>query len=395
MEKILFLCHRVPYPPNKGDKIRSYHWLQYLKQRYQVLLGAFIDDPDDWQYQGIIAEDLADCCLVKRHPLWHKVASLRAMLDGRPLSLAYYQSQQMRAWVEQVIKECPGIKVLTFSSVMAQYVDDANQFRVMDFVDIDSDKWLQYANQASGIMSWLYRREFNALARYEAQVASAFNLSLFVSKNEADDFQNRQSSSAQQEVNWVQNGVDIQYFDPAVVDVSSPFKQGEPVVVFTGAMDYWANVEGVVWFVQHVWPGVLAHQPEAKFYIVGSNPSKSILKLAQLPGIVVTGKVPDVRPYLKYARLVVAPLRISRGIQNKVLEALAMDKKVVGSSHAFTGIGLMPCTYVADNEEEFLNHCIEHLDSSGEVQARRWIEDNFSWQTSFARLDKLIFQAGG
>ena len=396
MEKILFLCHRIPYPPNKGDKIRSYHWLQYLKQRYEVLLGAFVDDPDDWQYQSIVSEGLLDCQLVKRHPHWHKLASLRAMLDGRPLSLAYYQSQQMQAWVDQAMAAHPNIKVLTFSSVMAQYVNRADQFRVMDFVDIDSDKWLQYANNASGIMAWLYRREFNSLARYEAQVASAFNLSLFVSQQEAQDFQTRQApNTSLQAVDWVQNGVDTQYFDPdSVVDVS-PFSPNEQAIVFTGAMDYWANIEGVLWFVQCVWPGIIAHKPSAIFYIVGSNPTQTVIKLAQLPGIVVTGKVPDVRPYLKYADLVVAPLRISRGIQNKVLEALAMDKKVVGTRHAFTGIGQMACTFVADDEEAFINQCIKQLSLQQEVQARHWVREHFSWQSSFTRLDNLILQAGG
>lgn len=396
MEKILFLCHRIPYPPNKGDKIRSYHWLQYLKQRYEVLLGAFVDDPDDWQYQSLVSEGLSDCHLVKRHPRWHKLASLRAMLDGRPLSLAYYQSQQMQAWVEQVMAAHPNIKVLTFSSVMAQYVNRADQFRVMDFVDIDSDKWLQYANKASGVMAWLYRREFNALARYEAQVASAFNLSLFVSQHEAQDFQARQTSNAAlQAVDWVQNGVDTHYFDPDNVADASPFLSGKQAIVFTGAMDYWANIEGVLWFVQRVWPGIIAHKPSATFYIVGSNPTQTVIKLAQLPGIVVTGKVPDVRPYLKYADLVVAPLRISRGIQNKVLEALAMDKKVVGTQHAFIGIGEMACTFVADDEERFLTHCLQQLSLPAEVQARHWVREHFSWQSSFTRLDHLILQAGG
>ncbi len=411
MEKILYLCHRIPYPPNKGDKIRSYHWLQYLKQRYQVYLGAFIDDPEDWQYQDVLQPQLAGCHLVARHPFWHKVGSLRALFDQRPLSLAYYQSQQMQTWVEAMMREHPDIKVLAFSSVMAQFVTQGDQFRVMDFVDIDSDKWQQYADKKKGLMAWLYRREYNTLAQYEDHVASTFNLSLFVSQSEADDFQQRQvvrqAAKLNENINWVQNGVDLEYFDPNAVNGASPYQEQEQALVFTGAMDYWANIEGVTWFVLHVWPRVLAQKPKARFYIVGSNPSKGVRKLANQAGVIVTGRVPDVRPYLKHAYLAVAPLRISRGIQNKVLEALAMNKVVVGSRHAFVGIGNASGSRVADTKEEFSRQCVAALnqveqlkgDGSSEAAveslARHWVQQHFSWQSSFNRLEHLIGQAKG
>lgn len=411
MEKILYLCHRIPYPPNKGDKIRSYHWLQYLKQRYEVYLGAFVDDPDDWQYQAVLQPQLAGCHLVARHPLWHKMTSLRGLLDQRPLSLAYYQSKQMQTWVEAIMREHPDIKVLAFSSVMAQFVTQGEQFRVMDFVDIDSDKWQQYADKKKGLMAWLYRREYNTLAQYESHVASTFNLSLFVSQSEADDFQQRQgvkqTTQAIENINWVQNGVDLDYFDPSSVTDASPYAEGEQALVFTGAMDYWANVEGVTWFAQQVWPRVIAQKPKATFYIVGSNPTKAVKKLASQPGIVVTGRVADVRPYLKHAYLAVAPLRISRGIQNKVLEALAMNKVVVGSRHAFVGIGNASGSRVADTKQDFARHCVAALnqveqlngDNTGnkavESLARHWVQQHFSWQSSFNRLEHLIGQAKG
>ncbi|RJG49462.1 TIGR03087 family PEP-CTERM/XrtA system glycosyltransferase [Motilimonas pumila] len=397
MEKVLFLCHRIPFPPNKGDKIRSYHWLQYLKQHYQVFLGAFVDDKQDWQHQEQVSLGTQDCQLMARHPWLHKAKSLTALLGDQPLSLAYYQSDKMQAWVDAILAEHPDIKVLTFSSSMAQYVPDHAKFAVMDFVDIDSDKWLQYAEKKQGFMAWLYQREFRTLQRYEQQVAQRFDLSLFVSAAEADEFQRKQSKHIHSSIDWVQNGVDIHYFNPDDPSLESPYPAAKPCIVFTGAMDYWANVEGVTWFTEQVWPSLLAARPDCLFYIVGSNPGAEVLRLQQLTNVVVTGRVPDIRPYLKFAQCVVAPLRISRGIQNKVLEALAMNQIVVGSPDAFVGIGQSQSTLVAEDAGRFSEHCLAQLSQPLQQgrQPRAWVEERFSWQSSFDRLGALIAQAGG
>ena len=334
---LLYLTHRIPYPPNKGDKIRSYHMLQFLARHYRVYLGAFVDTPEDWQY----AQEVAGLCEGGSflRPLRPQRARLKSLvrLFNPPLTLPYYRDAKLQKWTQTMVEGHKITRALAFSSAMAQYLLPYGKIkRVMDFVDVDSDKWAQYAISQSWPMSWVYRREGKSLLAYEKKIAASFDTSFFVSKMERDLFA-ALAPAAANKLSYFNNGVDSDYFSPQQ-DFANPFPAEMESIVFTGAMDYWANVDAVIWFAEDILPTIKGARPNATFYIVGAKPTAAVVKLAKLAGVKVVGQVPDTRPYLAHATACVAPLRIARGVQNKVLEAMAMQKVVVTTPQAAEGI---------------------------------------------------------
>ncbi|WP_432377742.1 TIGR03087 family PEP-CTERM/XrtA system glycosyltransferase [Duganella sp. P38] len=341
MDKLLLLTHRIPYPPDKGDKIRSYHLLRYLSTRYEVYLGTFVDDERDWQHLTLLRGLCAEVKALPLSPLKARVRSLRALAAGRALSVDYYSDRALAGWVARTVDAQQIGLMVCYSSPMAQYVSGyAQARRVMDFVDVDSDKWRQYAAGRRGAARWLYAREARLLLAYERDVARDFDASLFVSSPEAQLFRDLAPESAAR-IGHYSNGVDTAKFSPSH-RYPSPFAADARALVFTGAMDYWPNVDAVTWFAQEVLPAVRQAAGDVLFYIVGARPSAAVQKLAELPGVHVTGTVPDVRPYVAHATLCVAPMRIARGIQNKVLEAMAMARPVLVSPQALEGIDAVP-----------------------------------------------------
>jgi len=399
MHKILFLVHRIPYPPNKGDKIRSYHLLEKLTKEYQVYLGAFIDDDDDWKHVSKLQGICKDVFFIKLNPLISKIKSFLGLIKKEPLTLPYYRNMKFQCWVDGVIKAEDITTVLVFSAAMAQYVSHVRYkalVKVIDFVDIDSDKWRQYAEKQTWPMSWVYKRESHYLENYEKKIASEFKLSYFVSKAESNLFQKILPEHSNK-IKYFNNGVNTDYFSPNV-KLKSPFAKNTKVLVFTGAMDYWANVDAVVWFASEIFPHILKVMPEAGFYIVGSNPSEEVLNLAD-NSITVTGTVPDIRPYVAHANLVVAPLRIARGIQNKVLEAMAMAKPVLVTTQAYEGIDdfLRFTGKISDVPAEMARYCVNMLNgdskNSTAISNREFVIENYNWDKNLSQvcllLDKL------
>lgn len=392
--ELLLLVHRIPYPPNKGDKIRSYHLLKFLAERYRVHLGTFVDDPDDWQHVPKVEALCASSHFVRLGPLQGRLRSLGALARGASLSRGFYRDRGMRAWVENTMATHGVERIMMFSSPMAQYAEAYPQARrVIDFCDVDSDKWRQYADKKPFPMNWLYRHEAKCLLAYERAVAARFDASLFVSAPEAELFRQLAPESAER-IGFFNNGVDTDYFTPDQA-YSSPFAAGELPMVFTGAMDYWPNVDAVQWFADHVLPQVLAQVPQARFYIVGARPSQAVQSLANRPGIHVTGTVPDVRPYLAHARVAVAPLRIARGIQNKVLEAMAMGCPVVASPQAFEGIEAEPDKHllVADAPPDYAAAVAGLLHAPGLAMgaaARACVQARYSWSAHLSRIEARL-----
>lgn len=387
---LLFLSHRIPYPPDKGDKIRSWHLLQHLARQWQVHLGAFVDDLDDWRHAPVLERICADVKLQRIEPKSRKLRSLTGLLTGEALSLPYYRDDELAAWVDA--KLAAGIDaIVVYSSTMAQFVmqPDATR-RIMDFVDIDSDKWLQYAETKTWPMSWIYRRESRCLLDWERKVAQRFDASLFVSDNEATDFRKLAPESADK-IGYFNNGVDAEYFSPEV-EYSMPHPAGTRALVFTGAMDYWPNIDAVTWFAREVLPLVRQQFPDTVFYIVGSNPSPEVRAL-ESEAVIVTGRVEDVRPYLAHAAAVVAPLRIARGIQNKVLEAMAMAKTIVSSPQALEGIAARLDTEIlrADTPTTFaaaVGQVLQGFDCGQAARSR--VVNDYSWAASLSRVDSLL-----
>jgi sugar transferase (PEP-CTERM/EpsH1 system associated) len=391
VKDLLFLAHRIPYPPDKGDKIRSWHMVKHLATEWRLHLGAFVDDPDDWRHEDALRAICSDVCLRPLHATAGKVRSLAGLVTGEALTLPYYRDGRLMHWVQGKLSD--GIEhVVVYSSAMAQFVMAAKGgTRVMDFVDIDSDKWRQYAPTKAWPLSWLHAREAKRLLDWERHVAAEFDASLFVSAREAEDFRRLAPESAAR-VGYFNNGVDADYFAPDL-DYPNPYPPDVPVLVFTGAMDYWPNVEAVVWFAREVLPRLRQRHPDLAFYIVGSRPAPEVQALAALAGVSVTGRVADVRPYLQHAKAVMAPLRIARGIQNKVLEGMAMGKTVIATPQALEGLAVRTGREVvsADTCETIVASVDEVLAGRDlGMAARARVIRDYTWDASLARLDASL-----
>ncbi|UUZ56823.1 TIGR03087 family PEP-CTERM/XrtA system glycosyltransferase [Massilia sp. H-1] len=395
MENLLLLIHRIPYPPNKGDKIRSFHLLKHLAQHYRVHLATFVDDEDDWQHVPVVQALCASSYFGKLNPLTGKLRSLAALASTRSLSFDYYRSGEMQAWVDQTMAAHKIDRVLVFSSPMAQYAENyASARRVVDFCDVDSDKWRQYAGQKPWPMSWLYRREADTLLAYERHVAATCDASLFVSDPEAQLFRTLAPESAAK-IGFFNNGVDTEYFSPERA-YQRPYGAGmSGRWCLRGAMDYWPNIDAVQWFATEIFPRLYAATPDLRFYIVGARPTAAVTALGQLPGVTVTGTVPDVRPYIHHAEVTVAPLRIARGIQNKVLEAMAMARPMVVSPQALEGIDAQPGTelLLADGAEAFISTLSSLVTTPNPAlggAARSKVERQYSWPSNLARIEARL-----
>ena len=393
MEHLLYLTHRLPYPPNKGDKIRSWHFLKGLAEHYRIHLGTFIDDPEDHVHLPHVQALCASVYAPTLNPGFCRLKSLTGLLRGEALSLAYYRHRGLRTWVDAVVRTHDPRRALVFSSPMGQYLvprHRAGRRLVADFVDVDSAKWLAYSETGARLpLRWVYRREAERLLQWETALARQSDAGVFVSAAEAELFNSLQKSPLSS-VTHVDNGVDLAYFDPALV-FPDPWPTVGPRLVFTGAMDYRANVDAVVWFCRDIWPAIRAALPTASFAIVGARPAPDVRALVQHSGVIVTGTVADVRPWLGHAAIMVAPLRIARGIQNKVLEGMAMNLPVVGTSAAFEGIVRRdnPALWVADDARAFSRGCVDAL-SVPATESRAQIRQDHDWSAQLERLRTLL-----
>lgn len=343
---ILFLSHRIPFPPNKGDKIRSFQEIKYLGSQHNLYLAFLVDDERDLQYLAEVGQYCAAFDYDVINPRWQKLKSLPFLTTGKPLSIPYFYSDKLQRAIDKRIKESRIDAIVCFSSPMAEYVFINEEYRagnwngirlIMDFVDVDSDKWRIYADFCGFPRSFIYRREGRRLQEYERRVGEAFDVSIFVSDKEVELFHTFCPTA---DAIAVSNGVDTDYF-ATVNDLrrKRSLEQSNRTILFMGAMDYFPNEDAVIYFADEIWPLVRHDLPDALFMIVGSKPSARLQALSsRKDGITVNGYVPDVRPFLADASVFVAPLRIARGVQNKVLEALAAGVPVVARPEAVQGI---------------------------------------------------------
>ena len=403
MGNLLYLVHRLPFPPNKGDKVRSYHLLKHLTARHRVFLGTFVDDPDDEAHIDTVRKLCPDLHVARLTPFTAKLRSLSGLLTREALGLRYYRNAGLRGWVKQTLAENQIDATVIFSSVMAQYAEPAAGLAsppmLVDFVDVDSAKWTAYAANHRWPMSWLYQREGERLLAYERRVAARSQRSFFVTENETDLFRKMGPECAVR-VEAMSNGVDPDYFSPAP-GRPSPFQvspSGEALipVVFTGAMDYWPNIDAVTWFASDMLPKLLVLWPQLRFYIVGRSPTAAVQALAS-DVVTVTGTVPDVRPYLQHAAVVVAPLRVARGIQNKVLEAMAMGRPVVTSDACAEAIDARvgEALISATTSDDFVREIDALLKAPVQAAAigmsgRSCVVNNYSWAAHLSGIDRYL-----
>ena len=390
--RAILLCHRIPYPPDKGDKIRSYHLLKFLAERYDVALGAFVDDPEDMVHREFLEGLCAEVYLEPMDPKRAKLRSVSALLSGKPLTMGYYKRQGMAAWVARQRAMAPVVEV-AFSAAMAPFLEGGRAPVVVDMVDADSAKWSAYAREGGVVQRIIYGREGKRLAKEEGRITHWATRTFLVSPEEAALVRSLPGVNADR-VDWFRNGIDTDYWR---ADASFPRDGAGFDIVFTGAMDYRPNIEAVMWFTAKVWPTLKADYPALRFGIVGAKPTAAVRRLGEEAGITVTGRVPDMRPLLASAKLAVAPLQIARGIQNKVLEAMAMGTPVVATTGAITGTAAVPEEHVlaADLPHEMVTAIKSLLDDPEAALAlgRRgseFIRAHFQWADTLDRLASAL-----
>ncbi len=389
--EVLFLAHRIPYPPDKGDKIRSWRILETLLRRFDVHLAAFVDDPADLQHTQFLEVRCSSVFLRRLDPRVARLRSAMGLVTGAPLSFPYYRDGAMAAAVAR-LRARPLAAEIVFSSAMAPYVESAaGRPRLIDLCDADSEKWRQYAAETRGPMRFIYAREAETLAAAETRMIGWADAAFAASAAEAEVFNARGGAH---KALWFGNGVDADYFAP---DEDAPRPQDAGDVVFVGAMDYRANIDAVLWFAEAVWPRVRVKAPDAVFAIVGSRPAKVVEALAGRDGIVVTGRVPDVRPYLQHARVTVAPLHVARGVQNKMLEAMAAGRPVVATSGAAEGIEAEAGVHYlcADDPAAFaaaLLHCLDDPSIGARLGAAARVQmiARHSWPAQMRRFEDVL-----
>lgn len=398
MKDLLLLTQRMPFPPNKGEKIRQFHILQHLRRSHRVHLGCLIDDPNDRQYIDECRALCTSSFIGLMDSPAAKLGYIRGLLTGEPLSFSYFWRQDLAHWVASLLREVRPETAIVCSSNMAPYVlhsPDRPRRLIIDYTDVDSDKFREYAATMRQPKKWLFQREARLVLQRDRAAALEADFGTFVTDPEARLFQALAPESAAK-MRAIGNGVDAEYFTPDAA-YSPLYDLAHPHFVFTGTMDYWPNIDAVIWFADAIFPLICKRIPDARFIIVGANPSADVMRLASRPGISVTGRVADVRPYIAHGAASIAPIRIARGIQNKVLEAMAMARPVITASPAFEGITATPGKelILADDPKSFAEAACGVV--KGEIDghsigraARECVLANYSWHAQMSKFDTLM-----
>jgi sugar transferase (PEP-CTERM/EpsH1 system associated) len=387
---LLYLVHRLPYPPDKGDRIRAYHLIRHLARRARVHLACLADEPVPEESLEALGRLCARVRAVRLGPSrWAR--GMSSMARGGSFTAGAFWSPRLARLTAAWAAEVPFAAVLASSSAMVPYLRRpqlAGVPAVVDLVDVDSQKWLDYAAAERGPWATFYRTESRRVRKLESTLPSWARAVTLVSEAETELFR---SFCPSPDVHTVPNGVDLDYFRP-----TSP-ALAEEGCVFVGALDYKPNVDAVTWFCREVWPAVTRAHPGARLRLVGRRPVAEVLALAEVPGVDVVGQVPDVRPHLAWAAVAVAPLRIARGVQNKVLEALAMRKAVVASPQALAGLRerLDLPALTASAPAEWAEHVgrlltDEPLRRQLGAAGRRYVESHHSWDRCLEPLSDLL-----
>jgi sugar transferase (PEP-CTERM/EpsH1 system associated) len=394
---ILFLAHRVPFPPDRGDKIRSHHVLKALARLAPVHVGCFAETVADRAAELELGEVAETWCMPTRSkPL--PAAGIEAIVRGEPVSLTAFRHRLLAEWVEHTLERYPVDTIYVFSGQMGQYVPPGWKGRVVvDLVDVDSAKFEAYASEKPFPMRWIDAREARLLRLEEARLAARAERTLLVSNAEAALFVSRLPAGADARVEVLGNGIDAETFDPQKVSPHRALTSRGPHFVFTGQMDYKPNVDAALRAIDGIMPEIRAAHPAAQFHIVGRAPGPELLARDGVNGALVWGEVPDVRPFLAGADIVLAPLSIARGVQNKVLQAMAMARPVLVTGATATGLAGKDGLHlaVAESDEAFVQRSLDLLarpeaaKEMGEA-ARRLVVGTTSWPAMLAALPEIV-----
>jgi polysaccharide biosynthesis protein PslH len=388
--KILFLSHHYPYPPDHGARIRALHFIRHLAQNNTVTVATLAHTEQELS-QGSGLKEFCHEVIAEILPArirW--LQALKALGSSLPSSVAYFRSAPLQRRIHQKLRDEEFDIIIVFCAFMAQYVLEwKGGYRILDYGDIDSAKWRDYARYKPVPFSWGYAWESAKLRNYERRIAQHFQQCTVISQGELEEFQQFEVGIP---CTVVPNGVDTEYFS-----YNRESQNGTSTIVFVGRMDYFPNVDGVKYFVREVFPLIRQKLPEVELRIIGSNPAKSVRNLARIPNLSITGYVPDVRSYLKDAVAAIAPLRIARGTQNKILEALAMGIPTVATQEAAKGVQCVPGKHflVAGCPKDFANEIIKVIENATlrkniAEAGRLQIEQAHTWDRSVDILDTIL-----
>ena len=387
--RILFVCHRLPFPPNRGGKIRPFNMIRHLGETHTVTVASLAESHDELRD----GRGLRDYCsevmveMVPKSVRWFR--AWKALFSSWPSSVAYFHSPELHRRIQAALHKTQFDAVFVHCAFMAQYVLDATApLRILDYGDLDSAKWSEYSRCRAFPLSLGYRLEAIKMRNYEKRVAGHFDRCTVTTLGELEEFGKLDMGVP---CSVIPNGVDSEYF-------RSKSPPGDRhVIVFVGRMDYFPNIDGALYFSKKIFPIIRRSMPDAQLRIVGSNPARAVQDLATIPGITITGHVPDVRPYLDDAAVAVAPLRLARGTQNKILEALAMGVPVVATPQAAKGVNVTPGRdlLVAEDEASFAKQVIslkqnESLRKELSDAGRRKVMETHRWSFSMNLLDEIF-----
>lgn len=396
MSKVCVLSQRVPFPPNKGEKLRTYHQIEFLKRwGYEVEVFSLIETAEDKKNAGALAKHLG--ISVNSYQLDSKFTRYAsAFLKGLPISVGAFYSKKLQYVIDEKLKKGSDALLLTASS-LSYYIFNSPYHKsthcrlFMDFMDVDSDKWAQYAGSSSLLMRYVYKRESKGIKKLEAKTNQRFDECFLIAKEETQLFSTSVDSS--KEITVLGNGLDFDAFYPAKVQPCAKKISAAPHFLFTGVMDYKPNVDAVLWFVEKCWPFIREKAPNAKFTVGGMNPTEEIKVLAGSDGIDVTGFVDDILPYFHKAHAFVAPFRLARGVQNKVLQAAACKLPIITTTMGAEGISFANADsmWVEDDVDSFVKACVQSIENFELSQRKalrsyQAIVSEYSWEQQLSPL---------
>ena len=381
--KILFLSQRVPYPPNRGDKITTWRLAERMAREHEVRIAAFAHDEADEKAARDLEEMGFQVAIAKPRS---KLAALPALLTKTPITRVVFGSRELQRKVDAWIDDMD--LAYAYSSSMGAFFLPHDLPRVMHFAELDSDKWTQYSKLKPFPMNWVYGREARTLLEFEKELAAKAAECVFCTPLEQEVFE-RLIPGVDSLV--MLNGVNLEKYQPA------PERAEPGHMVFVGVMNYYPNVEGCEWFCEEILPRIQERVEGAHLSIVGAHPTPAIEALGNKPGVHVTGFVDDTVEWLERASVSIAPLRVARGIQNKVLEALAMGLPIVGTSSATQGVGGVPgrdylVEDTVEGQVEAICGLLRDSDRAKELgkRGRTFAEEHHDWEVCLRPLDAIL-----
>ncbi|MDA1191511.1 MAG: TIGR03087 family PEP-CTERM/XrtA system glycosyltransferase [Candidatus Poribacteria bacterium] len=392
MKDLLFLNLRFPYPPNRGDRIRTYHFLRGLADRYRIHLVTFYERPEE--LIGVSA--LQEYCATVHHVPYDKNAGKRkaalGFFGGDPLQNRLWHSDEMATTIRRVMDEVKPDAMQVEFFRMAQYVQDARVPKLLDLCDaMAMNLNRRRAFETNPLNKWLIGVEESRTRTFETKIAAKFDRVTVVSPFDRDALQ-KASPNLNAEV--VTNGVDLDYFTPS--GDAKP-KDDPPTILFTGTMDYFPNTDAAYYLAESVLPKIREERDDARLIVVGTNPPKRLQKLHGKNGVYITGAVEDVRPFFEVADVFVSPMRCGSGLQNKNLEAMAMGVPVITTPTGAQGLKAVPGEdYIRDDHPGMIAHYVFRLLEDSNYRqtltkaGRAYVEREHNWGVVTKQLGDLL-----